>query len=180
MRLFELTNLVIDTAQDTSVESVYHITPFDITELVDDIVESHKDQITRKKLDVHVEYQPNLQTINADKTRLRFAVQIIFENAIVYTPESGKIIVKIGFDSATDTFNFTIKDSGIGIAKEDIPNLFNKFFRTTNARLADTEGMGIGLYMARKIVLKHNGEIKVYSEGQNMGTSFNFTIPQQS
>jgi len=82
-------------------------------------------------------------------------------------------------DHTTNSFVFFIKDSGIGIGRDDIPKLFEKFFRTANARLADTEGMGIGLFMARKIIQRHNGNITVDSGGQDKGTSFTFTIPQQ-
>lgn len=178
MRLFELTNIVIDAAKDTTVESIYHLAPFDIAEVVDDMIDAHHDQIMRKHLKINTDYAKDLPPITADKTRLRFALQIFFENSIVYTPDSGSIRVKVAYDNVANTFHFTIKDSGIGIEKSDIPNVFNKFFRTANARLTDTEGMGIGLYMARKIILKHNGNITVDSEGTNMGTAFSFTIPQ--
>ncbi|MEI8061698.1 MAG: ATP-binding protein [bacterium] len=180
MRLFELTNIVIDAAKDTEVESIYHTTSFDIKELIKNMIDAHADQITRKHLTIEVNYSENILEIKADKTRLQFAMQILFENAIVYTPDNGKVIVNASYNKSTPSFTFYIKDSGIGIANEDLPKLFRKFFRTSNARLADTEGMGICLYMAKKIILRHNGNIQVNSDGLNTGTAFSFTIPQEA
>ena len=179
MRLFELTNIVMDVARNSEVESIYNITSFDVREVVKNMIEAHNDQISRKHLVVHINYEPNLPLINADKTRLQFAIQILLENSIVYTPEGGKIDISVRMYHTTNSFVFFIKDSGIGIGRDDIPKLFEKFFRTANARLADTEGMGIGLFMARKIIQRHNGNITVDSGGQDKGTSFTFTIPQQ-
>lgn len=178
MRLFELTNIVMDVAKNSEVESIYNITPFDINEVIKNMIEAHNDQISRKHLVVHTNYEPNLPLINADKTRLQFAIQILLENSIVYTPEGGRIDISVRMDHTTNSFVFFIKDSGIGIGRDDIPKLFEKFFRTANARLADTEGMGIGLFMARKIIQRHNGNITVDSGGQDKGASFTFTIPQ--
>ncbi len=180
MRLFELTNIVIDVAKDTEVESIYHITPFDMREVIKNMIDAHADQVARKHLTVEVHYSEHIPAIKADKTRLQFAMQILFENAIVYTPENGKVMINASYNKSSASFTFYIKDSGIGIAEEDIPKLFRKFFRTSNARLADTEGMGIGLYMAKKIILRHNGTIHVDSDGLNTGTSFSFTIPQEA
>ncbi len=179
MRLFELTNIVMDVAQNSEIENIYNITPFDIKEVIKNMIDAHSDQISRKHLTVHSSYPPDLPNIKADKTRLQFAIQILFENSIVYTPDSGKIDISIRFDQQTNSFVFVVKDSGIGIGRDDMPNLFKKFFRTANARLTDTEGMGIGLYMARKIIMRHNGHINVDSTGENKGTTFTFTIPQE-
>lgn len=180
MRLFELTNLVMDAAQNSEVDSIYNITSFDVKEMIKGMIDAHQDHILRKNLNIHLENENNLPLIKADKTRLQFALQILFENSIVYTPEGGKINISIRFDKSQNSFIFVVKDSGIGIGRDDIPKLFTKFYRTANARLTDTEGMGIGLYMAKKIILRHNGNITVDSGGENKGTSFSFTIPQQS
>ncbi len=180
MRLFELTNIVMDVAQNLEVESIYNLSPFDIQELIKNMIDAHNDQISRKKLVVHFECGQNLPLIKADKTRLQFALQILLENSIVYTPDGGKIDISVKLDNTTNSFVFVVKDSGIGVGRDDMPNLFKKFYRTANARLADTEGMGIGLYMARKIIMRHNGNITVDSRGENKGTAFTFTIPQQA
>lgn len=180
MRLFELTNLVIDVARDQDVETVYSFSTFDVKELINDMIEAHDDQIKNKHLNVKIEYEDNLPNISADKVRLIFAIQILFENSIIYTPEGGHIRLNVVFDNVSKSFIFRIKDNGIGINPADFPNLFKKFFRAATARLADTEGMGIGLFMAKKIIERHNGQIHAYSEGENMGTTFSFTIPQTS
>ncbi len=180
MRLFELTNIVMDVAQATEVESIYNLTPIDIKELIKNLGDAHTDQLSRKKLTLRTTFGENMPLINADKTRLQFALQILLENSIVYTPEGGNIGISVKFDQPKNCFVFSVVDSGIGIGRNDIPNLFNKFFRTANARLTDTEGMGIGLYMAKKIISRHNGNIIVDSGGENRGTTVTFTIPQSA
>jgi signal transduction histidine kinase len=117
----------------------------------------------------------NLPTIQADKTRIQFALQIIFENSLIYTPETGKINIKarqVGGEVVV-----TIRDNGIGISLDDIPRIFSRFYRATNARHTDTEGMGIGLYMAKNIIEKHRGKIWANSLGEGKGSEFTITLP---
>jgi signal transduction histidine kinase len=179
MRLFEITNMVIDVSQNTEADTIYSFSKFSMQEVAKNLVETHNDQLIRKQLNVEIDCPVDLPEIRADKTRLQFALQILFENAIIYTPENGKIVIKIKFDEKTNEFVISVVDSGIGIEKEDIPKLFAKFFRTVSARHADTEGMGIGLYMAKNIVMKHNGRIWVDSDGVGKGSTFSFAIPNR-
>jgi signal transduction histidine kinase len=70
----------------------------------------------------------------------------------------------------------SVKDTGIGIAQEDMPRLFNKFYRAENAVKLQTEGSGLGLYIAKGVVKAHGGDVWVESE-MNRGTVFTFTLP---
>lgn len=110
-----------------------------------------------------------------DRRRMLFALQIILENSITYTPEGGKVSVAISGDGS-DAF-IKIKDTGIGISKEDLPRMFNKFWRSKEAKATDTEGMGIGLFMAKNIIERHDGEVYVESEGLAKGSTFTVRLP---
>lgn len=178
MRLFELTNIVIDVARDSNNIYQYQYSKVAVPEVFSEIYEGHDEQIKRKKQHVSVVIEPNLPEINADRTRLRFAFQILFENALIYTPLGGDIEVSI--KKLGDEIVFSVKDDGIGIDPKEIPHLFAKFYRTENARHADTEGMGIGLYMTKEIVEKHNGRIWVTSEGVGKGSTFSLALPIRS
>ena len=68
--------------------------------------------------------------------------------------------------------------SGIGISKKDLPHIFSKFYRGKNARNTDTEGFGVGLYLASSIIKRLGGKIKVFSEGEGMGSTFTVTLPK--
>jgi two-component system phosphate regulon sensor histidine kinase PhoR len=118
----------------------------------------------------------DLPNVTIDPKRLALVFQNLIENAIRYNVENGEIIVKT--DKAADKpfVVVSIKDTGIGIAPEDIPKLFNKFYRAENAIRAQTEGSGLGLYIVKGIVNAHGGEIWVESE-LNRGTTFTFALP---
>lgn len=175
MRLFELTNILIDVARDDNSDYLYRFSKGRLDEIVTEITSSHKEQLATKNLTLNLQISPDLPEITMDSRRLHFAVQILFENAIVYTPKGGTILLRLSRDH--DHLLFEIKDSGIGIPKEELSYLFAKFYRAQNARRTDTEGMGIGLFMSRNIVEKHGGKIWAQSEGTNKGSSFFFTLP---
>lgn len=175
MRLFELTNIVIDASQNNNDLYLYHFTNVNIADIFKEISDSHNDQIEHKLLKVHIDIGPNIPAVKADKTRLQFALQIMYENALVYTLAGGAIDVKVR--QIGGEVIISIKDSGIGIGEEDLPHVFSKFYRSQNARHADTEGMGIGLFMAKNIVEKHNGRIWAESYGENKGSTFSVALP---
>ena len=175
MRLFELTNIVIDIARDDDNAYLYRFNKIRLQDIVTEMYKNHDDQISRKKLIVTLDIAPDVPEISADKTRMQFAIQILFENALIYTPEGGTVTATMRKVGNEVTVSF--KDSGIGIDPVEIPHLFTKFYRAANARHTDTEGMGIGLFMAKNIVEKHRGRIWVESEGEGRGSTFSFALP---
>lgn len=175
MRLFELTNIVIDASQSTNDIYLYHFTPVNIQEIVQEIDKAHEDQIKHKKLKVDIDIGPDIPKVKADKTRLRFALQILFENAIIYTTEGGALTIKLRQIGGEVILSF--RDNGIGINETDLPHVFSKFYRSQEARHTDTEGMGIGLYMAKNIIEKHNGRIWAESRGEGQGATFSIALP---
>jgi signal transduction histidine kinase len=95
---------------------------------------------------------------------------VLIDNAIRYTPAGGFIVVKV--TKKDSTLLLSIQDSGIGMTLVDRKNLFKKFYRGTNAKTTDTEGMGLGLYAAKKIVDGHGGRLWAESQGLNKGSIF--------
>lgn len=175
MRLFELTNAVIDVSETNNDLLLYHFSSVDVADIVKEIDKAHQDQILHKKLNVHVDIGPDIPKVKADKTRLQFALQILFENSLIYTPEGGTIDIKLRQIAGEIVVSF--RDTGIGINQAEIPFVFSKFYRSQNARRADTEGMGIGLFMAKNILEKHNGRIWVESQGEGSGSTFSISLP---
>jgi signal transduction histidine kinase len=110
-----------------------------------------------------------------DRRRMLFALQIVLDNAITYTPSGGKVMVNVTHDKE-DAF-IKVKDTGMGISKEDMARMFNKFWRSKEAKVADTEGMGIGLFMAKNIIERHDGELYAESEGLGKGATFTVRLP---
>jgi len=172
-KLVELTGLLMNISEAEDNEYDYKIIKNSISKTVEEIADNHKEQYTIKNLNVTKDIQPGL-TANFDESRIKFVIQTFTENAMHYTPEGGTITIALN-KSGNDVV-FSVKDSGIGISQEELPRLFNKFYRGRNARLADTEGMGIGLYMSKEIIERHSGKIWAYSQGAGKGSVFSFSL----
>jgi signal transduction histidine kinase len=117
-----------------------------------------------------------LPHVMIDPKRLSLAMANLLENAIRYNVQNGEVIVKVDVVPGKPFVMVSIKDSGIGIPPEDLPKLFNKFYRAENAVKMQTEGSGLGLYIAKGVVNSHGGEIWADSE-LNRGTTITFTLP---
>ena len=98
----------------------------------------------------------------------------LISNAIKYTPQGGRVTVTLQADK--DTLTGSVEDTGIGIAEDDLPNLFQEFFRTNQARASGEIGTGLGLAIVKQIIESYQGSIKVESRA-GQGTRFTFTLP---
>ena len=124
----------------------------------------------------NIQIENNVNTnksIFIDKFYFTTAILNILENAVKYGGNELKITFTAQFNNS---FALTITDTGIGISKKEIPNLFDKFYRVGNKEIHNVKGLGLGLYYAKQIAKAHKGDIFVESE-INMGTSFTIKIP---
>jgi len=128
-----------------------------------------------KDKDLKLDYNKpkTLPTVKIDVAKIREVVTNLIENSIKYT-DKGNITVSLR--EVDGKLEFCIIDSGIGISRDAIPQMFKKFSRAENA-LIHVQGSGLGLYVARKMLEAHKGKIYVQSEGENQGSKFWFTIP---
>lgn len=108
-------------------------------------------------------------TLSGDKGLIKELIRILIDNALKYTPEGGTIT--LGCNESKQNIILSIQDTGIGIAKEHIPHLFERFYRIDEARNKSTGGTGLGLAIASQIVKVHDAQISVTSEVDH-GTSF--------
>ncbi|MEK7608557.1 MAG: ATP-binding protein [Patescibacteria group bacterium] len=115
-----------------------------------------------------------LSKVRIDPNKLSMAVSNFLDNAIRYNTQSGKVTVEI--KNEAPFLKVSIKDTGIGIPKEDLQKLFTRFFRAGNAVKSAADGSGLGLYIAQNIIHAHGGKVWVESE-LGRGTTFYFTIP---
>lgn len=125
----------------------------------------------KKNIIINLEEKSNIK-INQDKNWLSEAIFNVLDNAIKYTEKGGRINITL---SSYEVFSrIDIEDTGIGIKEEDFPKIFSRFYRGDNAY--EIEGIGIGLYLTREIIIKHNGYIKVKSN--NNGSKFSIFLPK--
>jgi PAS domain S-box-containing protein len=128
-----------------------------------------------KQIDLAVEIPRDMpNTIEADKALLHQAVYNLVENAIKYTPNGGEVTLHL--QSTSDLLTFAIQDSGIGIQKEDMKRLFEKFYRGTNREALAQRGTGLGLAIVRSIAERHGGRVWVESE-LGKGSVFYLLVP---
>ncbi len=132
--------------------------------------------IQRKGLEMVINIKDDMPHVPLDKDRMRIAVGALLENAILYTPQGGKIEVA-GVQENSREIGVEIVDNGIGISKEERPNLFSKFYRGKRATSVDPDRAGLGLFIAHEIVKKHGGEIEVGSLGTSHGSRFAIVLP---
>lgn len=132
---------------------------FELDKLIDEVVKESS-MIDNK----HTIVSNNNEkiTIRADRSLIKEAIRIFVDNSIKYTPENGNI--KINTFHKTNGVYIVIDDDGIGISKEDLPKMFNRFYRCDKSRNKNSGGTGLGLAIAKYIIEKHNGKIKVYSK----------------
>lgn len=118
--------------------------------------------------------EDGIPEINGDKDRVEQVIVNIISNAIKYTPDNGKITVKLAKDAGSVILR--ISDTGLGIPKEDLPRLFERFYRVDKARSRMLGGTGLGLAIAKQIVEAHGGTIRIESE-YGKGTEVIITFP---
>jgi two-component system sensor histidine kinase VicK len=149
--------------------------PTNISALVESVLDEQKLQIEEKKLKLKCAFVVNIPLIQVDPKLIRMVVQNLLSNAIKYTPERGKISISLAM---CDKKNVIIKmsDTGYGIPKSQQDKIFTKLFRADNVVGKDTEGTGLGLYIAKSIVDQAGGKLG-FESVENKGTTFHVLLP---
>ena len=149
--------------------------PVQIEEIIQESMTLFKVMTDKKGLELNFEKpKEKLPLLNADKSRLRGALDDLIDNAIHYTLKGG---VTIKLQIKNDKVQIIIQDTGIGIEKEEFGLLFKKFSRGRGGRTLNVNSSGLGLYIAKNIIELHNGTIDVFSEGKDKGTTFTVWLP---
>ncbi len=114
-------------------------------------------------------------TLKLDETKTRQVVMNFIDNAIYYTPSCGAIEVTV--KETEREVEFRVKDNGIGVPRHEQPHLFTKFYRADNARKARPDGTGLGLFMAKKVIVAQGGAI-IFETREGKGSTFGFRFPK--
>ena len=115
-----------------------------------------------------------INDVNLDVEKVQQVVVNMIDNAIYYSKPNSTIEVKL--KKSKNFAEFTVKDAGIGVPKEDQEKLFSKFFRAPNARTRRPDGTGVGLFLSKKVVVGHKGEI-IFKSEEGKGSTFGFKLP---
>lgn len=175
MSVHSITNLVNDLLNLGRIEAGFdkHKEIVHVDELIGASCETLKDQLANKGHHLSVEIPPSLPTVWGNPLLLAQVMDNLLENSIKYTPPGGHIFIKAEIDS--DQMILKFKDSGVGIPSIDLPFIFDKFFRASNAA-GEASGTGLGLAIVKSIVENHYGRIWVDSV-VSQGSTFNVVLP---
>jgi len=135
---------------------------FDLRSLLEEVVKKLGLEASSRGLDLSLSFANALYPLYGNRDRIEQVLINILSNAIKYTPDGGEIRVSAG--NIYDSIYIKVKDSGVGIPKEDLHHVFERFYRVDKARSRESGGTGLGLAIAKEIVEAHGGEIKIESE----------------
>ncbi len=134
-----------------------------------------KEQSDAKKIELIYDKPKSFPMVNIDETKIRQVIMNFLDNALYYTPNGGKVLAKL--EATEQSIVFTVTDNGLGVPKSVQHNLFSKFFRADNARKMRPDGTGLGLFMAKKVVIAQGGAI-IFQSTEGQGSSFGFSLPR--
>jgi signal transduction histidine kinase len=140
-----------------------------------EVVQAEIDQLieTARSREITLEFQrpTDFPELMLDETKIHQVVMNFIDNAIYYTPPGGTVTVELT-DDGTDV-EYLVKDTGIGVPRTEQHKLFSKFYRAGNARKARPDGTGLGLFMAKKVVVAQGGAI-IFESEEGKGSTFGF------
>lgn len=176
--LLELINDILDLSTIESGETNLKIAPVNISTIADQSMNFIKHQATRKNITLMREVPANLSEIPLDERRIRQILTNLLNNAVKFTPEGGKVSLEIEVKDVNNDHYiiFTVSDTGIGIAPENIDKLFQNFFQLDSRLSRNYEGSGLGLALVHRIVEMHGGSITVDSD-LGKGSIFQVKLP---
>lgn len=145
-----------------------------VERLIREAVEKTRPQFDQKQIGLELQMPAKMPELSIDKDKISAALVNLLGNAAKYTPEAGKVSLNV--ELAKSEIRIHVKDTGYGIAPEEVGNVFHRFFRSDDQRVRDTTGTGLGLSFAQEVVQLHGGSITVRSE-LNQGSQFTMTLP---
>jgi two-component system sensor histidine kinase BaeS len=146
--------------------------PTDLAALLGETTASFRAQAEAAGVSLEMEAAPDLPLLELDPVRLREVAGNLIANALRYTPRGGCIRLECSLDKSNGDVAVSVSDTGRGIAPEELPHIFDRFYKS-----ADSRGSGLGLAIAKNLVAAHGGEITAESTA-GQGTTFRFTLPQ--
>ncbi|MEW5820977.1 MAG: PocR ligand-binding domain-containing protein [Cyanobacteriota bacterium] len=173
--LLLLINSILDIAMIDTGSMQLECEEFFINNIVSNIYDSMEIQFTSKNIQFIKDLSDKVSLINADKKKCKQILLNLLNNAFKFTPENGKVIVKTE-PFISNNIKISVIDNGIGISDEELDDIFAEFYQLNQLHKKKTEGVGIGLTLAKSLIEMHGGEIGVESE-PDKGSTFWFTLP---
>ena len=167
--------LTLAASQEVTAAHV-PLEPVGVCPILDRIVEREMPNAERKNIQLTCDKSTDAGVVMAGYVGLGIILGNLLNNAIKYTPEGGRVNVKYRLNRPAQRIEITVSDSGIGIPADDMPRLFDEFFRARNTKTLQVTGTGIGLSTVRTLLDRYHGHITIESE-EGKGTTVHVTLP---
>jgi heavy metal sensor kinase len=174
-KLSSIVRALLLLSQAESGQLVLQKAPLDLADVVTDLVDQF--QIPAEEKDVHLtsSIEP-CAPVEADRTQIERLLSNLLSNAVKYTPKGGSVRVVVGPAREPGWTKISVEDTGVGIPAENLPHIFDRFYRVRNAQTNTIQGLGLGLSFVAWIVEAHGGRIDVASNS-GVGTRFTVLLP---
>lgn len=182
-RINSFVNSFLDIAKMEAGLMKFNMESVDINEFVTPLI--NEAQLIGQARQVKVEFQTHpIHPILIDKERMQQVISNLISNALKYTPDSGTITVRIAkidaypgiTNNSRGCVKIDVQDTGVGIPKDDLEKLFNKFYQAKNTPVIKVKGSGLGLALVKHVTEAHGGKVAVASE-ENVGSTFSVILP---
>ncbi len=171
-RLAQTVSELTELSRIETGEAELRIERLNLNSLIKDVIEQLTPLAERQQETISTNLEPHLPEVGADRDRIRQTITNLVHNAIKFNKVGGNVILSTRAD--TNAVTIQISDTGIGISKEDLPHVFERFYKADRAR--SKGGSGLGLAIAKHTIQAHGGKIWVTSE-QGKGSTFSFSLP---
>ena len=173
--LTRLTDDLFDVSRITREKLDLQREPLNLAEIVRAAVESSRPLIDQRQHELTVTMSQDSIYVEADRLRLTQVFLNLLNNAAKYTPDPGHVWLNV--EQAGDTVVIRVKDTGVGIAAESLPHVFELFYQVDRSFTRSEGGLGLGLTLVHRLVEMHGGKVEVRSEGMNRGSEFIVQLP---
>ena len=173
-RMISLINDLLNVTRIEEGRYIFQSLFYDIGEVTQSVIDLFKEEVKKKNIKIEFKEPEDLPKILMDQEKIKLVIENFIDNAIKYTFPGGKVTVTV--IRGTNEIEVRVKDTGVGIPKDQQSRVFTRFFRGSNVLRLDTEGSGLGLFLAKNIIEAHGGKIGFESES-GKGSTFFFTLP---
>jgi signal transduction histidine kinase len=170
---------VVDDLLDVSTivagKMTLDVQPVDVGAVVAASVDSIRPSASARRLRLDVDIEPRLPAVAGDPVRLQQVFSNLLSNAVKFTPEHGE--VRVSASASPNGLRVEVCDTGIGIDREFLPHVFERFRQHDSSTTREYGGLGLGLALVRNLVEAHHGTVEARSEGKGKGATFTVTLP---
>ena len=177
-RLLTLINRLLDFSKIETGRFSIKRELISINEIIDSSVDSMRSQLEKGGATLNLKHEAQHHNFMGDREKMREAIINLIENALKFRRPEEALALEIATRDAGDFIEVVVSDNGVGIEKEYLEKIFNKFFQIEDAMTRKVGGVGLGLALVKEIIGNHHGRIWAESEGKGKGSRFLFQLPQ--